>query len=189
MYRTDGRPALTRRRRGMRIWRQHCIYCLQKGEDQEDKGCKNWESSPWCVTIINLQSTYIFLFAAAPKSFAVLFHIIAEIPVVELIDCGVFVKLIEELRSILSTQPVDYYPFFTENIHIRARIDEVTHQNRIGCYPVLATVKALLVGYEVPEQRFCLLVDCHWRNCENPVFELYVQYAACAPLFEFNASI
>lgn len=111
-----------------------------------------------------------------PFSLVILIHIVGEITVV-IPDGGVIVKLVEELGSIIRVQPIGQYSFVTKKIYIVFGVDEVIHQNGVGCYLVQAIVVALFKGDEVPEQRLCPLINSQRRNCKNPFFELYVHYA------------
>src|ERR1044072_9555843 len=73
--------------------------------------------------------------------------------------------------------------------HILWRVNQVVHEDNIGCDVIAAIKMTLLEGNEVEEQRLGTVVDQEPRYSQNAILKFYIPEAVSLPFLKLDSCL
>ncbi|BAU00239.1 hypothetical protein VIGAN_10181500 [Vigna angularis var. angularis] len=73
--------------------------------------------------------------------------------------------------------------------HILWRVNQVVHEDNIGCDVIAAIKMTLLKGNEIEEQRLGAIMDQEPRYSQNTILKFDIPEAISLPLLELDSSL
>ena len=114
---------------------------------------------------------------------------LVEITVID-IENHLFTEAVKEVSDlIVAAKPVLNYSTIMEVPYILWRVDQVVHEDKLGCYVIAAIQMTLLKRNQIEEERLGTIMDQEPGNFKNPILEFYVPKPIRLPFLELDPSL